>query len=149
MNSGPLDSEPAQPLSGSPVTRGAGVVTSVYAVRTDVAGNPAPGVPKTGNGQGAGMATGVLPEDGDAYEGEFRNDYDSRYASTGSPYEDYKRAYLHGARAGQDARYQSHAWPDVEEDVRQHWESENPDSGGWERFKAAVRHGWERVTGKD
>jgi hypothetical protein len=149
MNGGPLDSEPGQSLSGSPITRGADLVTSVYAVRTDVAGSPTPTVPKTGNGPGAGASTGAMSDGEHPYEGEFRNDYDSRYASTGSPYEDYKRAYLHGARAGQDARYQSHAWPDVEEDVRQHWESENPDSGGWERFKAAVRHGWERVTGKD
>jgi hypothetical protein len=31
-------------------------------------------------------------------------------------------------------------------EARHHWEINSPDTP-WERFKLAVRHGWERVTG--
>lgn len=81
------------------------------------------------------------------HEDEFRRDYDARYANTGAPYEDYQRAYQHGATVGRDERYRDHDWPDAEADVRKHWETHYPESG-WERFKAAVRHGWERVRGR-
>lgn len=93
--------------------------------------------------------TGTAPEDEySLYEEEFRHDYDSRYANTGSPYKDYQQAYRHGATVGRDARYRDYDWPDVEADIRRHWETSYPDSG-WDRFKAAVRHGWARVTGRE
>jgi hypothetical protein len=88
------------------------------------------------------------PRDADgSHDDEFRRDYDSRYANSGAPYDDYRRAYAHGATLGSDERYSGQEWQDVEPSVREHWESHYPESG-WERFKAAVRHGWERVTGR-
>jgi hypothetical protein len=85
-----------------------------------------------------------LEEDG-SYDEEFRRDYDSRYAQSGTPYDEYRRAYTHGATLGKDERYRGSDWQKVEPGAREHWESHYPESA-WDRFKAAVRHGWERVT---
>ncbi|BCG05412.1 hypothetical protein PPGU19_099800 (plasmid) [Paraburkholderia sp. PGU19] len=82
----------------------------------------------------------------DPYDDEFRKDFDAHYADTGSSYDEYRRAYTHGATLGQDERYREQDWQRVESSAREDWESRYPESG-WERFKAAVRHGWERVTG--
>lgn len=83
--------------------------------------------------------------DESAYDEEFRRDYDSRYANTNAPYDDYHRAYTHGASFANDERFRGREWPEVEEHAKEHWESRYPGSA-WERFKAAVRHGWERVV---
>jgi hypothetical protein len=85
-----------------------------------------------------------LGDDG-AYDDEFRRDYDSRYSESGTPYDEYQRAYTHGATLGNDERYRGSDWQKVEPSAREHWESHYPESA-WDRFKAAVRHGWERVT---
>jgi hypothetical protein len=77
---------------------------------------------------------------------ELRKDYDAHFAHTGTSYDEYRRAYTHGATLRQDERYRGHDWQQVEPGARENWESRYPESG-WERFKAAVRHGWERVTG--
>lgn len=82
----------------------------------------------------------------DAHEDEFRADYDAHYADTGASYDEYQRAYAHGATLGKDERYRGHDWQQVEANARENWESRYPESG-WERFKAAVRRGWDRVTG--
>lgn len=86
------------------------------------------------------------PPDDDPYDVDFRKDYDDHYANTGGSYDEYHRAYTHGATLGQDERYRAQDWNAVEPSAREDWESHYPESG-WERFKAAVRHGWERVTG--
>ncbi|MEM5326331.1 hypothetical protein VSR34_06940 [Paraburkholderia sp. JHI2823] len=86
------------------------------------------------------------PLDDDPYESEFRRDYNAHYANTGASYDEYRRAYTHGAELGQDERYRGYDWQQVEPSAREDWESRYPASG-WERFKAAVRHGWERVIG--
>jgi hypothetical protein len=64
---------------------------------------------------------------------------------TGASYDEYRRAYSHGATLGRDERYRGADWQGVEPSARANWESRYPESG-WERFKTAVRHGWERVT---
>ena len=53
--------------------------------------------------------------------------------------------------AGSD-KYRGRRWDDAESDLRSDWDTRYPgDTGGstWERFKAAVRHGWDRMTGSD
>lgn len=82
------------------------------------------------------------------YEEDFRADYDARYAATGEPYEDYQGAYRYGATLGNDDRFRSRAWDDqMEYEMRREWETRHPEGDTWERFKAAIRHGWDRVTG--
>jgi len=97
----------------------------------------------TGYAGDPGMDTSFA--DDSAYDEEFRRDYDSRYANADAPYDDYRRAYTHGVSVAQDERNRGREWTEVEPHAREHWEARYPDSA-WERFKAAVRHGWERVT---
>jgi hypothetical protein len=50
------------------------------------------------------------------------------------------------ATGAHDERYRLGDWEDAEEQAPEEWERGFP-GNGWERFKAAVRHGWDRVTG--
>jgi stress response protein YsnF len=83
----------------------------------------------------------------DDYDTDFRSHWQSNYAPSGGAYEDYQPAYRYGSTLGSDERYRNRSWTDIETDARRDWETRNPGST-WERFKAAVRHGWERVTGQ-
>ncbi|MEM5314495.1 hypothetical protein [Paraburkholderia sp. JHI869] len=86
-----------------------------------------------------------LPKD-EAHESELRKDYEAHYASTGASYDEYRRAYTHGATLGQEERYRGSDWTGAEQSLRETWESRYPENR-WERFKAAVRYGWDRVRG--
>jgi uncharacterized protein (TIGR02271 family) len=81
------------------------------------------------------------------YDDDFRRDYETRYASAGGRYEDYQPAYQYGYQAASDPRYQGRSWDQVESDLRSDYGRRYPDSA-WERFKDAIRHGWDKVTGK-
>ena len=77
----------------------------------------------------------------------YRSDWDSKYASTGGAYDDYAPAYRYGSESR--SKYANRNWDDVESDLRSDWDSRYGSSGGpstWEKFKAAVRHGWDKIT---
>ena len=78
---------------------------------------------------------------------EFRKDWDSRYASSGGSFDDYRPAYEYGYQSASDPRYQGRSWSDVEEDLRTDYMRNHPNSS-WDRAKGAVRYGWEKVIGK-
>jgi uncharacterized protein (TIGR02271 family) len=82
-------------------------------------------------------------EDGNDY----RADWESRYASEGGSYDDYRPAYEYGSSSASDPRYQGRSWSDAEEALRTDYMRKNPNSN-WDRAKGAVRYGWEKVTGK-
>ena len=81
--------------------------------------------------------------DDDTY---YRSHWDSTYASVGESYDDYAPAYSYGREVA--TMYRGRPWNDVEQDVRSGWESRDASSGEstWERFKDAIRHGWNRIT---
>jgi uncharacterized protein (TIGR02271 family) len=81
----------------------------------------------------------------DAY---YRNHFSSTYGDSGSSYDDYAPAYSYGTRMRNDTRYQGRQWDDVESDLRTDWETRNGSATGstWEKMKAAVRHGWDKVA---
>lgn len=89
-----------------------------------------------------------IPDEFLEYEEDFRLHYDEQFGTReGARYDEYVPAYRYGATMGRDTRYQDRPWDDdVELDARHDWERAAPE-GSWDRFKAAVRHGWERVTG--
>lgn len=90
----------------------------------------------------------TIPDEFLEYEEDFRGHYDEQYASESTRYEDYVPAYRYGATIARDVQYRDRPWDDVEADARLHWETTAPDKADtWERFKLAVRHGWDRVTG--
>ncbi|MBB5501325.1 hypothetical protein [Paraburkholderia sp. MM5384-R2] len=94
-----------------------------------------------GTGPGAQMPNEYLE-----YEEDFRAHYDEQYAAANARYEDYVPAYRYGAEIARDARFRNRPWDEIEPEARRHWETTSPHST-WERFKLAVRHGWERATG--
>ena len=75
----------------------------------------------------------------------FRGHYNSNYAGEGETYEDYAPAYRYGSKMASGETYKGKLWKDVEPQLRSEWEGKNPGSA-WAKFKAAVRHGWERIT---
>lgn len=83
-----------------------------------------------------------LTADDDAY---FRNHYSSNYATSGKRYEDYAPAYGYGSSMARSELYRGRPFEEIEPGLRSDWESRNPGST-WESIKAAVRHGWERMT---
>jgi hypothetical protein len=70
---------------------------------------------------------------------------DGSLGSSGSGYDEYEPAYRYGYDLASDKRYSGRQWDDIEADARRDWEGAHPGSA-WERFKASVRHAWERVT---
>ena len=75
----------------------------------------------------------------------FRAHWQSNYASGGGSYEDYDPAYRYGSSMASHESYRGRPWNDVEPELRSNWESSYPQSG-WDKFKAAVREGWDRMT---
>lgn len=92
----------------------------------------------------------VQPLQGSASDDDtyYRNDWQTNYASLGGTYDDYAPAYRYGNEMRRDARYQGRNWDDVESDLRSDWDTRYGSSGSstWERMKAAVRSGWNRMT---
>jgi uncharacterized protein (TIGR02271 family) len=78
----------------------------------------------------------------DAY---FRGHWTSNFASQGGAYEDYAPAYAYGSSMARNEQYRGRQWNEIEPTLRSDWESRNPHSA-WKKMKAAVRHGWERIT---
>lgn len=98
----------------------------------------------TAEQRGQGTAFSRPYED---YETEYRQDFQTRYGARGGSYDDYAPAYRYGHNLASDPRYQGKDWSAIEPEAQRDWGQRYPE-GTWERFKMAVQHGWERVTGK-
>lgn len=90
----------------------------------------------------------MTSDDDDSY---YRNHYDTTYGSSGGSYDTYKPAYSYGSEMRQSEMYRNRPWDEVEPDLRSGWESRYAGSSGstgstWESMKAAVRHGWDKMT---
>lgn len=75
----------------------------------------------------------------------YRSHWNSNYASEGKTYDEYAPAYRYGSEMRRSELYRGRPFEDVETDLRSDWARTHPGSA-WESFKAAVRHGWERMT---
>lgn len=75
--------------------------------------------------------------------------YSDRMGASGSSMSaDDEMAYRYGSTLRSDQRYAGRSsWDEVEADARADWSERNPNSN-WEQAKAAVRHGWESMTGR-
>jgi uncharacterized protein (TIGR02271 family) len=85
-------------------------------------------------------------DDDDAY---YRTHYSTQYASSGDSYDSLAPAYGYGTEMRRNPKYQGRNWDDVESDLRSDWDTRYPSSSGvstWDKMKAAVRHGWEKMT---
>jgi hypothetical protein len=75
----------------------------------------------------------------------FRSHWSTHYGPHGGAYEEYEAAYAYGSAMASADLYRGRPWDDVEPNLRGDWEARNPDSA-WQKVKAAIRHGWERIT---
>lgn len=89
----------------------------------------------------------AAPVSFDAFAADFRSDHATRYAGQGTSYDDLDPAYRFGHALAVDARNDGGDWTEIELEAREEWERRYPQSA-WERAKGAVRHAWERVTGR-
>lgn len=81
-------------------------------------------------------------------EEDFRADYKTRYGSmSGADYNSYEPAYEYGYRMGNDPLYKGKNWNDVENSFEKDYSTSNSGST-WANVIGAVRHGWDKVTGK-
>ncbi len=85
----------------------------------------------------AGRASGDLSR----YDPAFRSDFEKNYAHLGGRYQDYAPAYRYGSTLRR--KHAGGVWSDLESSARVDWESRQP--GTWERFKEAIRRGWEAI----
>ena len=75
----------------------------------------------------------------------YRSHWSSNFAGSGKSYEDVAPAYQYGSSMRRSELYRGRPWEEVETDLRSDWTQRNPGST-WESMKAAVRHGWDRLT---
>ena len=76
------------------------------------------------------------------HEPEFQEHYDRHYAGSGYGYNQYRPAYQYGYELAMDTRYRTMEWSTLELQARRGWDEAT--LGLWDRYKDAVRFGWER-----
>ncbi len=111
------------------------------------AGGMASPPPPSGTGTNVRRYPGAdnLPGSGEYDELCCRRRWCVTYGVSDARYDDYDPAYRYGhSMAGSDS-YRGQSWEQVEPELRSNWEHTYPQSA-WDDFKAAVKHGWERVT---
>ena len=96
---------------------------------------------------GIGAARSSLTSDDDYY----RNHFTSTYGSTGDSYDDYAPAYSYGSEMARNQKYSGRKWDDVENDLSSDCATRAGNKAGstWAKMKAAVKHGWDRMTSDD
>ena len=96
--------------------------------------------------ESATAARGVTTtQDFVTYEPLFRQHYTTAFAGRGA-YTDYEPAYRYGYELHTNERYRGRDWAALEADARRDWEARHPNT--WERFKDAIRYGWDRVRAR-
>jgi uncharacterized protein (TIGR02271 family) len=82
----------------------------------------------------------------ETYDADFRQHYTSTFASSGGAYADYEPAYRYGYTLGTEERYRGCDWSALESDARHDWEARH--TGTWDRYKDAIRYGWQKVRAR-
>lgn len=77
------------------------------------------------------------------FAADFREHYRTTATESGRTYMEYEPAYRYGYDVGE--RSPGKDWQTLEAEIRRGWEKWHP--GTWERFKGAIRFGWDTVRG--
>ena len=85
----------------------------------------------------------TVTQDFATYDPIFRTHYATTFAGKGAAYTEYEPAYRYGYELRTNERYRGRDWGALEVDARREWEARHPST--WERFKDAIRYGWEKV----
>src|SRR5215510_2730761 len=88
---------------------------------------------------------GTAPQDFATYDSMCRKHYATAFADRGGAYTEYEPAYRYGYALRTNERYRGRDWAALEADARRDWELRHPST--WERFKDAIRYGWESLPG--
>lgn len=104
------------------------------------AGSAVGGAAATGSGLDIG--SNFFGDDDDYYRNHFLSNY------SGEDYDKVKPAYAYGSEMARNEKYRGRKWDEVENDLHSDWSTRNGSSAGdtWDRMKAAVRRGWDRMT---
>jgi uncharacterized protein (TIGR02271 family) len=81
-----------------------------------------------------------------SYSDDFRKHYGTAFGTSGMAYAEYEPAYRYGYELGTHERYRGRDWVALEADARRDWEVRHPNT--WERFKDAIRYGWDKVRAR-
>ncbi|HSJ53473.1 MAG TPA: hypothetical protein VLC52_06960 [Anaerolineae bacterium] len=93
--------------------------------------------------QAVDMGDDLYYEDYEDWQPEFREHYETNYATSGRSYLDYDFAYRYGYDLAMDEGYEGRGWDDLEPEARGEWERRG--GGAWEVFREAVQHAWNQV----
>jgi uncharacterized protein (TIGR02271 family) len=88
----------------------------------------------------------VTTQDFATYHDDFRQHYGTAFGTRGGAYTEYEPAYRYGYELGTNERYRGRDWVALETDARRDWEARHPHT--WERFKDAIRYGWDKVRAR-
>jgi uncharacterized protein (TIGR02271 family) len=88
----------------------------------------------------------TAPRDFAAYDPIFRQHYVKTFPDRSTAYIEYEPAYRYGYTLATDERYRGRDWAALEADARRDWEARHPNT--WERFKDAIRYGWDKVRAR-
>jgi uncharacterized protein (TIGR02271 family) len=88
----------------------------------------------------------VTTQDFATYNADFRQHCATAFAGKGAVYTEYEPAYRYGYELGTHERYRGRDWVALEADARRDWEARHPNT--WERFKDAIRYGWDKVRAR-
>jgi Domain of unknown function (DUF2382) len=80
------------------------------------------------------------------YTDDFRKHHITAFGTSGVAYAEYEPAYRYGYELGMNERYRGRDWAALETDARRDWEARHPST--WERFKDAIRYGWDKVRAR-
>jgi uncharacterized protein (TIGR02271 family) len=81
-----------------------------------------------------------------AYAADYRRHHNATFLSHGA-YADFEPAYRYGYELGTNERYRGRDWAALEADAHRDWEARHPNT--WERFKDAIRYGWNKLSAGD
>src|SRR5918912_76265 len=80
------------------------------------------------------------------YTDDFRKHHITAFGTSGVAYAEYEPAYRYGYELGTNERYRGRDWAALEAEARRDWEARHPST--WERFKDAIRYGWDKVRAR-
>ena len=92
----------------------------------------------------AGEGAVASDTDWETVEANFRDHYDTAYATAEHDYDTYEPAYRYGYDMASDTRYRDRDFNDVEADLRKGYVKDH-DESLWEETKDAVRHAYNSV----
>jgi len=80
------------------------------------------------------------------YNDDFRKHCVTAFGNKSVAYAEYEPAYRYGYELGTNERYRGREWAALEAEARRDWEARHPST--WERFKDAIRYGWNKVRAR-